>query len=88
MHVREYGLQAADDEAIFQRAATKPSVILFRRGIERWPERQLSLLSSNIKALRESLERGSVVVFDESRVRIRQLPIGSTQRYETRIRNR
>jgi predicted nuclease of predicted toxin-antitoxin system len=83
VHVREYGMASAIDEAIMARAleegrvvgAPRPSVVLFRGEDNRRPGRQIVVLLANLETISESLEEGSVVVFEHRAIRIRRLPI-------------
>ena len=56
------------------RQAVTPSVILLRRPSQRRPTYQAKLITDNLPAL-DVLEQGCIVVFEESRIRIRMLPI-------------
>ena len=102
VHVRDYGLQAADDRVVLTRAvrerrvlvsadtdfaallastgADRPSVVLFRRGMERRPERQLAFLLESLGSIGSALEEGAIVVFEEARVRLRVLPLEHDER--------
>jgi predicted nuclease of predicted toxin-antitoxin system len=58
------------------RRSTRPSVIIFRRSSGRRPEAQAKLLLDRLPDIHEALDQGSVVVIEDTRLRVRRLPIG------------
>ncbi len=56
-------------------AAARPSVVIFRRSSGRRPTAQAGLLLANLPAITEALDAGSVVVLEQTRLRLRGLPI-------------
>lgn len=60
------------------RRTTQPSLVLFH-GRSRRPETQLRLLLSNLAALEESLAEGCIAVIEETRIRLRMLPVGGKE---------
>ena len=58
------------------REESKPSVILLRRGPKK-PTVQLQLLLANMPSIEEFALQGSIIVIEQNRIRVRQLPIGA-----------
>jgi predicted nuclease of predicted toxin-antitoxin system len=59
-----------------RRSSATPSVIIFRRTSGRRPEAQAEFLLERLPDIQEALDQGSVVVIEETRLRVRRLPIG------------
>jgi predicted nuclease of predicted toxin-antitoxin system len=57
------------------RAASKPSLMLFRGEGSRSPEALAAVILSNVAQLMDALSSGSIVTFEPSRLRVRSLPI-------------
>jgi predicted nuclease of predicted toxin-antitoxin system len=53
----------------------RPSLILFRRGLEYRPLKQVELLLQNLPQLEAHIDQGCIATFEESRIRIRALPM-------------
>lgn len=60
------------------RQATSPSVILFRCQIKS-ADALAKLLMANLPAIQDDLNAGAIVVFEDTRIRTRRLPIASTK---------
>jgi len=57
------------------RKTHKPSVLLFRLSTQHHPDHQIRVLLENLSDLSADLERGCIAVFEDTRIRVRPLPI-------------
>jgi predicted nuclease of predicted toxin-antitoxin system len=59
------------------RQQTEPSVILLQRPSQSRSAEQAQLLLSNLPAISEAILQGSIISVEETRIRVRSLPIGN-----------
>ncbi len=62
---------------VAQRQTILPSIVLLRWPMLRQAEDQVAVLLANLPNVERHLERGSIVVIEETRVRVRSLPLGN-----------
>ena len=85
-----FDLAAADERVVVSadtdfgtllaaRTVSTPSVIQFRGPGSRRPDALAHTILTNLAQVRDSLEAGSIVTFEPTRVRIRSLPITTTR---------
>lgn len=55
--------------------ARVPSVVLIRRTVDRRAGRLVAVLLENLEQVEVALQEGAVVVLEDSRVRVRRLPL-------------
>lgn len=60
------------------RAEKRPSVILLRRPGQRLPSTQVRLILAHLPSVEVALNEGALVVIEDTRIRIRMLPIPSS----------
>lgn len=84
VHVLDYRMHTATDEAIFERAALESRVLvsadtdfgalLSLREAKRADE-QAALILTSLATIEAALRRGAIVVLEHHRLRLRELPI-------------
>lgn len=55
--------------------ALRPSIVIWRRTINRRPEEMARIISANLEPTASDLEAGAVVVLTDDAIRVRRLPI-------------
>jgi len=63
-------------ELLARRQTARPSLVLLRRRTRRRPSDQTTLLLTQLHAVADDLQAGAIVVIEETRVRVRSLPVG------------
>ena len=62
-------------ELLSRSRAAAPSVLLLRRQQQRRAVALFELITVNLPTIAADLEAGAIVVFDDTRIRVRNLPI-------------
>jgi predicted nuclease of predicted toxin-antitoxin system len=62
---------------VAQRQTILPSIVLLRWPMLRQADAQVAVLLANLPNVVRHLEQGSIVVIEETRVRVRSLPLGN-----------
>jgi len=62
-------------ELLARSGQSAPSILLLRRQDQRPAAELFQLISINLAAVHDDLDNGAIVVFDDTRIRVRNLPI-------------